>query len=152
MVCSWNRDNNLFKEFRMYPFRGYDHFFLENSASRLILFQRTDPYFLGGRGVPCPSLVLQVSFNYDVHWHDAQWHWAQVVQLWILAYYTILPTIWFMSELTLKNSEVNLISEKTHESACAILPSKTLPNQFACTMEGCLVVVFLPLLSLFNLF
>ena len=50
-----------------------------------------------------------------------------------------LPTIQYYQqfgyELTLKNSEVNIISEKTRESACAILPSKTLPNQFACTME-----------------
>ena len=127
-----NGADNLFKKFRMCPCRGYDHLFLEKSASRLALFQSRDPY-LGY--LPCPSLVLQVSFNNDAHGHDEQWQWAQVVQLWIIAYYTILPTIWFMSELTLKNSEVNLISEITRESTCAILPSKTLPNQFACTME-----------------
>ena len=50
-----------------------------------------------------------------------------------------LPTIQYYQqfgyELTLKNSEVNIISEKTCESACAILPSKTLPNHLACTME-----------------
>ena len=100
----------------------------------LYFFKEQTHIILGDGGVPCPSLVLQVSFNYDAHWHDAQRHWAQIVQLWIIACYTRLPTIRFMSELTLKNSEVNLISEKTRESACAILPSKTLPNQFACTM------------------
>ena len=48
--------------------------------------------------------------------------------------YNITNTL-VMSELTLKNSEVSIISEKTRESACAILPNKTLPNQLACTME-----------------
>ena len=104
-----NRDDNLFKEFRMYPFRGYDHFFLENSASSLVLFQRRDPFFLGTLSTSCSTLNHCLLYN-------------------------ITNTL-VMSELTLKNSEVSIISEKTRESACAILPNKTLPNQLACTME-----------------
>jgi hypothetical protein len=65
-----NGADNLFKKFRMCPCRGYDHLFLEKSASSLALFQSRDPS-LGG-GVPCPSLVLQVSFNNDAHGHDEQ--------------------------------------------------------------------------------
>ena len=68
--------------------------------------------------------------------------------------YNITNTL-VMSELTLKNSEVSIISEKTRESACAILPNKTLPKwniTTSWTAEGCLVVFFLPVLSLFNIF
>ena len=43
-----NGADNLFKKFRMCPCRGYDHLFLEKSASRLALFQSRDPYLGGG--------------------------------------------------------------------------------------------------------
>ena len=127
-----NGADNLFKKFRMCPCRGYDHLFLKKSASRLALFQSRDPYLGGG------TLPFTRATSFVQQWCTWTW-WTMTVStscstLNHCLLYNITNTL-VMSELTLKNSEVSIISEKTRESACAILPNKTLPNQLACTME-----------------